>query len=850
MAEVTRIRAQVPLGGMTCGHCVNTVENALLALDGVYSASADLATQSALIEFDPSSTGTSTVEQAVAAVGYAPRATGSLVSISAADGLHSSSPDPAVQPVPEPGPRLQEAQLSIDGMTCASCVRSVERAAMRVRGADKCEVNLTESSARIVFDSQRSEVDDFIRAIRHAGYGAELASQLENPLEGAAIPRRLRRRLAISAVLTAPLLVLAMSHGLLDFPGASWVQFALALPVVLYGGSTFYSAAWNAARHLRADMNTLIAVGTGAAFAYSVAALTAPSWVSVHGHAPVYFETAAAIITLVLAGRFLEAKARKRTSNSIRKLLALQSGVVRVRRDSGEREVGLEDVAIGDDVVLRPGERVPVDGTVIEGDAAVDESQITGESVPVDKHPGSRVFSGSLNRDGFIVFRAEKVGSETALSRIIEFVRRAQGSKAPAARLADRIAAVFVPVIIVAALATFAVWMVAAPTEGRLQMALSNAVSVLIIACPCALGLATPAALAVGIGRAAEHGILIRDGEALESARRVDTVVFDKTGTLTLGRFTVTDMQTFGELTSRELAAAAAAVERLSEHPLAVAIAATGDGAGARVEGYRALPGAGASARVDGSRWILGKPELIADRGIDVSSAAATIDRLEAEGKSLVLAARDGELAGAFALLDTIRPESAEAVASLRRRRVRSMMISGDSAEAASAIASKAGIDAVLARVQPLEKSSAIEDLQAEGRTVAMVGDGINDAPALAQADLGIAIGAGTDIAMESAGIVLVRNNPLDVDRAIELAKRTQRTIRQNYCWAFGYNILGVPIAAGVLYPWTGLLLSPILASAAMALSSVSVLANSLRLNRALSDDPEGSRPALGSVRA
>ncbi len=842
MAQVTVDRATIPLGGMTCGHCVATVEKALLELNGVRAASADLATQSALVEFDPSATDPSKMMDAVAAVGYAPRKADGAVSIGAPTSAQPATQLPAIEPAPQAAPKLEEARLSIDGMTCASCVRSVERAAMQVPGADKCEVNLTESSARIIFNSQRSEIDDFVRAIRDAGYGAVLESRTPDPLEGDAVSRRLHSRLAISAALTTPLLLLAMSHGLLEFPGSSWVQFALALPVVLYGGAPFYSAAWNAARHRRADMNTLIAVGTGAAFAYSVVATAAPSWVSVEGPAPVYFETAAAIITLVLVGRLLEARARRRTSNSIRTLLAMQSGVVRIRHDGQEREVALADVAIGDEVVVRPGERVPVDGTVIEGDGSVDESPITGESVPADKHPGSRVFSGSLNNDGFLVFRAEKVGSETALSRIIEFVRRAQGSKAPAARLADRIAAVFVPVIIVAAMATFAVWMVAAPEEDRLRRALSNAVSVLIIACPCALGLATPAALAVGIGRAAEHGILIRDGEALEAARRVDTVVFDKTGTLTLGRFTVTDTDTFGALTSHELIATAAALEKLSEHPLAAAIASSGDSANNKVEGYRALPGAGASARVDGKHWLLGKVGLLEEHGIDISAATATIDRFQQQGKSVVLAARNGELMGAFALLDTIRPESPAAVTALRHRGVRAMMISGDNAKAAGAIASQAGIEAVLAPVLPIEKSSAIERLQAEGRTVAMVGDGINDAPALAQADLGIAIGAGTDIAVESAGIVLVRNNPRDVDRAIELAKRTQRTILQNYCWAFGYNILGVPIAAGALYPWTGLLLSPILASAAMALSSVSVLSNSLRLNRALSKGRQNRR--------
>jgi Cu+-exporting ATPase len=822
---------------MTCGHCVATVEQALLEIEGVRAASADLATQSALVEYDPSASDVSAMKNAVAAVGYAPRAVGGLVSIGPTSPARPAALVPAVQPAPQPRPQFEQARLSIEGMTCASCVRSVERAAMQVPGAEKCEVNLTEASARIIFDSQRTALDDFVQAIRGAGYDAMPETLTSDPPETDAVSKRLRRRLAVSVALTTPLLVLAMSHGLFDFPHSAWVQLALALPVVLYGGAPFYSAAGNAALHRRADMNTLIAVGTGAAFAYSAVATAAPSWVSLQGPAPVYFETAAAIVTLVLVGRLLEARARRRTSKSIRKLLAMQSGIVRVRREGHEREVALEDVSIGDEVAVRPGERVPVDGTVIEGSGAVDESPITGESVPVDKRPGTRVFSGSLNKDGFLVFRAEQVGSETALSRIIEFVRHAQGSKAPAARLADRIAAIFVPAILCAAAATFMVWMVAGPEEDRLRMAVNNAVSVLIIACPCALGLATPAALAVGIGRAAERGILIRDGEALDAARKLDTVVFDKTGTLTLGRFAVTDTETYGALTAQELIDSAVAMEQFSEHPIAEAIAAAGNGAGIEVEDYRALPGAGASALVNGERWLLGKRDLLEERGTDTSAVTATLDRFEQQGKSVVLAARDGELVGAFALRDTIRPESTAAVNSLRKRGVRAMMISGDNAKAAGAIASQAGIEAVLAPVLPIEKSGAIERLQAEGRTVAMVGDGINDAPALAQADLGIAIGAGTDIAVESAGIVLVRNNPRDVDRAIELAKRTQRTILQNYCWAFGYNMLGVPVAAGALYPWTGLLLSPILASAAMALSSVSVLSNSLRLNRALVRD-------------
>ena len=813
---------------MTCDHCVATVRTALAGVDGVLNATVDLASQSALVEYDSSVADIASMEEAVAAVGYAPRPAGNLVSL-----------EPSVDGKPiEPAParELADYRVNIDGMTCASCVLSVERAALAVNGVSSCQVSLTESVAEVRIDARESDIDAVLQAINSAGYRAVLEETNPDVESGDRTSPPLVRRLAVSAVLTAPLLILAMSHGTLDFPGSKWLQLGLALPVVFYGGTSFYAAAWNAARHGRSDMNTLIAVGTGAAMAYSIVALLAPSWVSSGTHAPpVYFETAAAILTLVLLGRVLETRARRRTSASIQKLVALQAGTVRVRHHGTENEIPLEEVSVGDEVVVRPGERIPVDGTVIDGTGAVDESPITGESVPTDKLPGSKVVSGSLNLDGFLVFQAESVGSETVLSRIIEFVRHAQGSKAPAARLADRIAAVFVPVILVCAVVTFAAWLVIGSGDDRLRMALSNAVSVLIIACPCALGLATPAALAVGIGRAAEKGILIRDGSALEAARNVDTVVFDKTGTLTLGRFTVTDVIALGTASTQDLTAAASAIESRSEHPIAMAIAATGPAANVGVSDYRALPGAGATGRIGNDSWVFGKRDLLAEQGADVASAGSMIDRFENEGKSVVLAARNGELEGIFALRDTLRPEAPQAARDLRSRGVTTLMLSGDNKVAAEAIASEAGIEDVLAPVLPIEKSAAIERLQSAGRTVAMVGDGINDAPALAQADLGVAIGAGTDIAIESAGIILVRSDPSDVGRAIELARRTQRAIVQNYCWAFGYNVLGVPIAAGALYPWTGLLLSPVLASAAMALSSISVLSNSLRLKRALS---------------
>lgn len=822
----------VELAGMTCDHCVATVEKALLGVEGVRSARAALATQRAEVAFDPLLTDLPAIRQAVKAAGYLPGPPDALVSIATVPAAEA----PHVPLAPR-RPEIRGASsiwLSIEGMTCASCVQSVEQALLETPGVETCAVSLAEASANVTLDPALASAEDLLRSIESAGYGATVDRGDSGTLRGELSTRGLRRRLVVSAIFTIPLLLLAMSHGKLG-GDSGWVQLALALPVVVYGGAPFYSAAWNAARHRRSDMNTLIAVGTGSAFAYSLVATVMPGWVERHSSAPVYFETAAAILTLVLLGRMLEARARRKTSNAIRSLMELRPETVRVLRGGEESEIATTELVIGDAVVVRAGERVPIDGKVIEGTGAIDESPLTGESLPADKAPGSEVLSGSLSKEGYLVVRAESVGGETSLSRMIAFVRRAQNSKSPASRLADRIAAVFVPAILVLAVLTFLAWLLLAPPEGRLRLAVNSAVSVLIIACPCALGLATPAALAVGIGRAAEHGILVRDGEALEAARDLDTVVFDKTGTLTLGNFEVTDIETHGNVDKDDLLRVTCAIERRSEHPIAQAIAALDPGAEEAVSNFKTLPGAGASAEAAGQEWLIGKPELLADRGISIMEAKTSLDRLSEEGKTTVLVARGQALAGAFSLRDTLRDDAVDATSALRRRGMKTLMISGDSARVAGATAALAGIDRVLAPVLPVDKASAIEQLQSDGERVAMVGDGINDAPALAQADLGIAIGAGSDIAVESADIILVRNSPADVDRAIDLARRTQRAIAQNYVWAFGYNLLGVPIAAGVLYPWTGLLLSPVLASAAMALSSLSVLANSLRLGRALS---------------
>jgi Cu+-exporting ATPase len=612
----------------------------------------------------------------------------------------------------------------------------------------------------------------------------------------------------------------------------------MTLPVLFYGGGKFYLLAWNAARHGTADMNTLIAVGTGAAFLYSAVATVAPQVIQ-PGHVhdvPVYFETAAAIVTLIVLGRLLEARARGRTSSAIRALLGLQEKTARVIRDGAEIDIPVEQVRVGDEVLIRPGERISVDGVVLEGQSAVDESTLTGESLPVDKAPGDEVVSGTLNKTGGFRFEARKVGSQTRLAQIIDLVKRAQGSKAPIARLADVVSSYFVPAVLLLAAATFVAWYLLAPPDVALRMAVINAVAVLIIACPCAMGLATPTAVMVGIGRAAGDGILIKNGAALELARKIDTVVLDKTGTVTIGKPRVTAVVNLASLSEAEFLAAVAALEQRSEHPLAEAIVEHARQKGHRlapVESFQALPGFGVHGRVAASEWLIGRKTLLVERGIDVAPGEATAASLADQGNTVVFAAVDGGLAGLIALADAIKPGSSAAIERLKRMGLDLALVTGDNLRTAEAVAAQVGITHVLAEIPPESKAKEVSQLQSRGRTVAMVGDGVNDAPALVQADLGIAIGAGADVAIEAAGIVLVRNELGDVAAAIELSRRTMRTIRQNLFWAFAYNVAGIPIAAGLLYPWRGWLLSPVLASAAMAFSSVSVVSNSLRLRNA-----------------
>lgn len=744
---------------------------------------------------------------------------------------------------------LQRLDLAVIGMSCASCAANVERALKRIDGVGAANVNLATSRATVMFDPRRVDAGRLVQAVRDAGYdvpdpaggperrGGE-ASRADEEF------RTLKTSVIWGGVLALAVFLGSMRHWFPWVPGVlqnSYVLWALATPVQFVLGRRFYKGAWGALRHRSADMNTLVAVGTTAAYLFSAAATAVPGFLRSAAVEPqVYFDTSAVIIVLVLFGRMLEARATGRTSDAIRKLMGLRPRTARVLDAAGEREVPVEDVRVGDVLVVRPGEQIPADGTVLEGRSSIDESMITGESLPADKGPGDAVIGATLNKWGSFRFRAAKVGEDTALARIIRLVQEAQGTKAPIQRLADVIAGYFVPVVIGVAVLTFVVWSVFGPPP-KLVFALLNFVAVLIIACPCALGLATPTAIMVGTGKGAERGILIKSGESLEMVHRVDTVIFDKTGTLTTGRPETTDIipsaaEAADGTAADRLLFFAASAEMGSEHPLGQAVVRGARARGIGVEhpgDFRALEGLGVEASVKGARVIVGSRKLVEEAGIDVSPLIARAESLAGEGKTTAFVGVDGRLAGLIALADTLKPSARPAVGKLRGMGLAVIMLTGDNRRTAGAVAAAAGIDDVIPEVLPGDKAEIVRKLQAEGKRVAMVGDGINDAPALAQADVGMAIGTGTDVAMASANITLMTGDLAAVISAFELSRRTIRTIKQNLFWAFAYNVVGIPVAAGVLYPVFGLLLNPMIASAAMAMSSVSVVSNSLRLRRA-----------------
>jgi len=750
----------------------------------------------------------------------------------------------------------ERCELSLVGMHCASCAGRIEKALAAAAGVVSANVNFATGRATVSFDPAATGEEALGQVVRDLGYDVVRAGAAEGGGEAQSMHEaetRLREeeyqrqkvRFIVALVLTLPVALLAMAghvvpslERFLHFPGRPWLELALTTPVLFWAGREFFSGAWAAARHRVADMNTLVSIGTLSAYVFSVIATAAPGLIAVSrdtsaphaSGAGVYYEVAAIIVTLILMGRLLEARARSKTSGAIKALMGLQPKTARVVRGGSETDVPVAELLVGDLVLVRPGEKIPVDGEVVEGASSVDESMLTGEPLAVQKKTGDTVIGATLNKTGSFRMRATRIGRDTVLQQIVRLVQEAQGSKAPIQRLADTIAGYFVPVVICIAIATFVLWFDFAPPDTRLNMALLTFVSVLIIACPCALGLATPTAIMVGTGRGAQSGILIKGGEALEAAHHVTTVVLDKTGTITRGVPTVTDLLPAG-FDGETMLRLAAAAEAGSEHPLGEAIvrtAAERSVSRPAATGFNALPGYGIEALVEGRRIVIGTALLLRQRGIEPDEAAA--HRLADEGKTPVFMAVDGTYAGIIAVADPLKEGSARAVERLHSLGLEVIMLTGDQRRTAEAIARQVGVDRVLAGVLPQGKGEEIRRLQSEGKVVAMVGDGINDAPALAQADVGIAMGSGTDVAMEAADITLVRGDLNGVVSSIALSRATIVNIRQNLFFAFIYNILGIPLAAGVLYPLSGWLLSPVIASLAMALSSVSVVTNALRL--------------------
>ncbi|WP_342686218.1 MULTISPECIES: heavy metal translocating P-type ATPase [unclassified Methanoculleus] len=715
---------------------------------------------------------------------------------------------------------VKKAEINVEGMHCGSCATLISRALQRTPGVLAANVNYASRKARVEFDESLLDEQRLIDLIASKGYGAKIGVDPDSE-------RRIREKeisdlkitLAFSALFAVPAFLFGMVF--MDVPYHVLLLFLLATPVQFVVGKNFYLGAWSALKNRIGTMDTLIAVGTSAAYGYSVAAMFGLVTEQ-------YFETAAVLITLVVLGKYLEAVAKGRTSDAIRKLMGLAPKVATVVRDGREVEVPIEEVVVGDLLLVSPGEKVPVDGTVVEGRSAVDESMITGESIPVEKAAGSTVIGGTINKNGVLRFEAARVGTDTVLSQIVRLVEDAQGSKADIQRFADRISGIFVPIVIVISAITFVAWYFALGMS--FPFALMVAVAVLVIACPCALGLATPTAIMVGTGIGAQKGILIKNAESLEMMHKVDAVVFDKTGTITEGKPRVTDFLAAGpEGDLPSLIGYAYAVERNSEHPLADAITEYAREQGANpgeAREFEAIPGFGVAATVDGRSIYLGKPE----RGTLDAETAAVVGRLQDEGKTAMILKVDGTPSAIIGVADTIKATSARAVEDLKNLGIETWMITGDNEKTARAIANIAGIENVFAEVLPQDKAEYVKRLQEKGHKVVMVGDGINDAPALAQADIGIAMGSGTDVAMEAGSVVLMRSDPLDVPQAIRLGRATIRKIRQNMAWALVYNVIGIPIAAGLLYPAFGLLLSPIIAGGTMALSSVSVVTNALTL--------------------
>ena len=809
-------KASIHITGMTCTTCAATIKKGLSQTPGVEQADVNFASEKASIEYDPKKVDLARIKNTVSQLGY--------------------------------GVATRKSIFPVSGMTCASCVARVEEALSSVSGVISASVNLASEKATVEY-LEGTGLADMRRAVKDAGYelGPE-AQALEDVTTAAQREIRvLRNRFIIAAILTAS--IMALSWGP-SFVGKSYLLWALATPVQFWAGLRFYRGAWGVLKHRTSDMNTLIAVGTSVAYFYSMIAVIFPGLFATGVLEPhLYFHTSAAIITLILLGRFLEARARGQTSEAIKKLIGMQPKTALVIREGEQEEIPVEEVQVGDFILVRPGERVPVDGIVRQGYSSVDESMITGESIPVEKKVGDEVIGATINKTGSLEIEASRVGKNTMLAHIVRMVEEAQGSKAPIQRLADVIASYFVPAVIGIAIVTFVIWYLVGPAPA-LTFAFLNFVAVLVIACPCALGLATPTAIMVGTGKGAEHGILIRNGEALERAHQINTVLLDKTGTLTRGEPVVTDVVAAPFSSPEEVLRLAASAEHSSEHPLGEAVVKAAVDKKLELSpssDFNAVPGQGVEASVEGKKLFLGSLKLMEERNLSLNGLEPKAAELLEQGKTVMFLGWDSQVAGIVALADTLKPGAREALQALRKMGIETAMLTGDNRRTAEAIAREAGIDRVLAEVLPEHKAREVRKLQEEGNVVAMVGDGINDAPALAQADVGIAIGTGTDIAMETGDITLIRGDLMGVVTAISLSKRTMRTIKQNLFWAFAYNTALIPVAAGVLYLVFGNIgvpsglhfilgeygfLNPILAAAAMAASSITVVSNSLRLRR------------------
>ena len=783
--------------GMHCASCAAGTEKSLQALEGVSRASVNIATEKATVEYDPAVISEADLKKAVEEAGF--------------------------------GIGVSEVTLGLMGMHCAVCAQTIEKALRGAEGVLSAQVNFAAETATVRYNPEVTGVPLLRKVVEKAGYQAVSRESGAIDREKQARDREarnLRLLVIVSFVLAIPTFIFSMVSPF-SRENTGWIMLGLATPVQFYIGAQFYLGTFKALRNGRANMDTLIALGTSAAYIYSLLAVIGV----ITGD--VYFDTAALIISIILLGRWLEARAKGRTSEAIKKLIGLQSKTAVIILNDRETPVPIDEVEVGNIVVVHPGEKIPVDGVVVEGSSAVDESMLTGESMPVEKKTGDQVIGATLNKSGYFKFRAARVGKDTALAQIINLVEMAQGSKAPIQRLADRIAGIFVPAVLGIAVITLLAWFFAGGQP--FIFALTAFIAVLVIACPCSLGLATPTAIMVGTGKGAQNGILIKSAEALEGAYRVQAIVFDKTGTLTRGKPVVTDTIPTNGMPPRAVLRLAAAAEKGSEHPLGMAILEAGRDGDSQLPSpasFEALSGRGIKATIENQELLLGNRLLMQENNIAVAGVEDQISRLEEDGKTVMLMAVDGKLSGIIAVADTIKESAAAAVAQLQAMNIETVMITGDNHRTAQAIAQKAGIGRVLAEVLPQDKAAEVRKMQENGQVTAMVGDGINDAPALAQADIGIALGSGTDVALETGDIVLVRDDLRDVVEAIKLSRYTIRKIRQNLFWAFIYNTIGIPIAAGVLFPFTGLLLNPIIAAAAMGFSSVSVVSNSLLMNR------------------